>query len=46
MEKCPFWSANGKFEVCDKECPMSKGNEECVFQLCASDTLVIDEDDE
>lgn len=37
MDKCPFWSSEKKIEFCDKECPMIKLEEGCVFQLCYSD---------
>ena len=43
MEKCPFWSTNTKVEVCNKECPMFKCEEGCLFKLYYSDNLVDDE---
>ncbi|MGL4451676.1 MAG: hypothetical protein ACRCTZ_10840 [Sarcina sp.] len=46
MEKCPFWSMNGKVESCDKECPMCKSGDECVFQLYNSENLEIVEENE
>ena len=39
MENCPFWSTSGKLEICDKECPMSKNDEGCIFQLYYLDNL-------
>ncbi|WP_297518911.1 hypothetical protein [uncultured Clostridium sp.] len=43
MERCPFWSSNNKLETCDKECPMSKSEEGCIFQLFYLDSLISDE---
>lgn len=37
MDKCPFWSSDKKIEFCDKECPMIKFEEGCIFQLCYSE---------
>ena len=46
MENCPFWSTNSRLEVCDKECPMIKTDEGCIFQLYYLDNLILDEDED
>ena len=37
MEKCPFWSTEKVIELCDRECPMAKLEEGCIFQLYYGD---------
>lgn len=42
METCPFWSAGDILELCDKECPMIKCDDECIFQIYNADSEFVD----
>ena len=44
MDKCPFWSTNINVELCNKDCPMSKCEDGCVFKLYYSENFVNDQE--
>ncbi|MGL4991018.1 MAG: hypothetical protein ACRC57_07655 [Sarcina sp.] len=42
MKICPFWSVENNEELCNKECPMIKLDDECLFQMYAFEAKDID----